>query len=233
MGEDGDNSCFQVVDVSTLEQVAEFYSNTVPPHIFAQIINEVAYYYNTALVVVETNTGGAVGNSLQHDLAYDNLYYSLNSRQDVAGLKMSKTNRPIVLESLQNKLINNTLKVNSTRLVSELNTFIYNATTRKAEAQKGKHDDAIFAMCLSISVRDSQMRNIPVGAEMPKEMIQVFTSQVYDEIKQEILKGSPEDWVDDESNDPILLPDEKDVLPGVIFDNDPRPNSKLLKEFGW
>jgi hypothetical protein len=233
VGTEGDNSCFQIIDVATLEQVAEFYSNTVPPHIFAQIINEVAYYYNVALVVVESNTGGAVANSLQHDLSYENLYYTPTGKQNVAGIKMSKTNRPVFLESLQNKLINNTLKINSIRLVAELNTFIYNTNSRRAEAQKSKHDDAIFAMCIAVSIRDSQMRNIPIGAEVPKELTQVFTSQVYEEIKQEILKGSPEDWLEDENRDPILLPDQKDVLPGVIFENDPRPNAKILREFGW
>jgi hypothetical protein len=233
MGDDGDNNCFQIIDAATLEQVAEFYSNTVPTNIFAQIINEIAYYYNTALVVVESNAGGAVVSNLQHDLAYENLYYSPSSRQHIAGIKIGKVNRPMFLECLQNKLINKTLKVNSKRFVHELKTFIYNSSSKRAEAQKGKHDDAIMAMCLAIGVRDSQIRDIPVGAEVPKELTQIFTSQVYEEIKQEILKGSPEDWIEDETKDPILLPEEKDILPGIMFDTDPRPNSKLLKEFGW
>ena len=38
VGKDGDNSCFEIIDAISLEQIAEFYSNLVPPHIFSQII---------------------------------------------------------------------------------------------------------------------------------------------------------------------------------------------------
>ncbi len=41
VGDDGDNSAMQIFDSGTLEQVAEFYSNLVPPYIFAQVINEI------------------------------------------------------------------------------------------------------------------------------------------------------------------------------------------------
>ena len=55
VGKDGDNSCFEIIDATSLEQVAEFYSNLVPPNVFAQIINQIGLYYNTATVVVENN----------------------------------------------------------------------------------------------------------------------------------------------------------------------------------
>lgn len=37
MGEENDNSCFEVIDAVTCEQVAEFYSNLIPPYNFADL----------------------------------------------------------------------------------------------------------------------------------------------------------------------------------------------------
>lgn len=232
VGDEGDNSCFQVLDMATNEQVAEFYSDSVAPHMFAKIINEMGYYYNTALVAVENmGPGTAVLSDLQHDLAYENLYYE-NEKQNKPGIKVNRTNRVEHLECLQNRLINSTVRINSRRFVTELKTFIYNSSSKRAEAQKGKHDDAIMAMAIGLFVRDLQLRGIPVGAEAPEELTDVFKSQMYEEIRNEIRDGAPEDWISQDGNDPILMPNEEDMLPSISF-NIKRKNDKLLREFGW
>jgi hypothetical protein len=136
------------------------------------------------------------------------------------------------LESLQHRVINGTIRINSNRLVKELSTFVYNPYTKKAEARRGKNDDAIIAMALAIWVRDQQMRGIPVGAEVPDEITRIFKSPVYEEIKKEILEDSPEDWLNDKSDNPILDPDDEDILTGITFATR-RKYDKLLKEFGW
>jgi hypothetical protein len=197
VGEEGDNSCFQVIDMATLEQVAEFYSNTVPQHIFAQILNEIGIYFNTALVVVENMNGGAVLSSLQHDLAYENLYYD---NDKTVGIKTGKNNRPLFLEAVQNRLMNGAIRVNSMRFVNELKTFIYNSKTKKAEAQKGRHDDAIMSMGLTLYVRDKLTRDMPVGAGGPK-MNPLMESDIYKEIKQEILDASEEELAKEKEPD--------------------------------
>ena len=57
--------CIEIFDNTTLEQVAEFYSNTIQPHQLAQVINEIGIYYNHALAVVENmGPGGAVLSNL-------------------------------------------------------------------------------------------------------------------------------------------------------------------------
>jgi hypothetical protein len=196
----------------------------------------VALYYNHALVVVENmGPGGAVLSNLQHELFYDNLFFENSTSKSKAlkpGIKMNMTNRPVFLEAMQHRLMNATIRINSRRFVKELNTFIYNAQTQKAEAQKGKHDDAIIAICLALFVRDSVLRDIPMGAEVPKELASPFKTSVYEEIKREIMEGSPKDLLSDSTNDPILIPDEDDILAGVVF-NFRRRHDKLLKEFGW
>jgi len=231
VGSEGDNSCFEIIDNATCEQVAEFYSNTIPPHVFANIVSQVGIFYNNALLVVENmGPGVAVLSDLQHELAYENLYHE-SDKQNKPGIKLNATTRPEYLECLQNKLMNSKVRINSRRFVNELNTFIYNPQKKRAEAQKRKHDDAILAMCMALHIRDLQVRNIPVGGDTPEEITDVFKSQIYEEIRNEIMKGSAEDWIARDT-DPIFMPNEEDIVPAVMFDIR-RKNDKLLREFGW
>lgn len=225
--ENNDNSCFEIIDTSTLEQVAEFYSNTIVPHEFAQVLNEVGIYYNNALMVVENmGPGGAVISSLQHNLFYENLYYESSKAIAKPGVKMNQTNRPLYLESLQNRLLNQTVRINSARLVMEFNTFEYNAVSKKAMARKGKHDDAIMAMAIALYIRDTMLRDMPLGAEVPKEISSVLKLQVYEEIKRELMEGRPEDlFIEDED---LLSYDNE-----LVFPRTERRNNSLLKEFNW
>jgi hypothetical protein len=232
-GENNDNCSFQIIDTSTLEQVAEFYSNLIVPHEFAQIIYQVGIYYNNALVVIENmGPGSAVLSTLQHTLFYDNLHFeNMKSANVKPGIKIGQVNRPLYLESLQNRLLNQTVRINSIRFVMELQTFEYNPITKKAAAQKGKHDDAIMAMTMALYIRDSMLRDIPMGAEVPKEITSSIKNSVYEEIKRELMEGKPEDFLMDADID-LLAPDKDSVMPGVIL-NTTRRNDRLLREFSW
>jgi hypothetical protein len=228
VGKDGDNSCFEIIDAISLEQVAEFYSNLVPPHIFSQIINQIGIYYNSATVVIESNSvGGAVLNGLSNDLGYESIYYE--NKKGVAskpGIKMSSSNRPLLLESIQHRLTNSSLKINSVRLVNELKTFIFNPQKKRAEAIKGKHDDAIMALCLSLFVRDERVRGLPIGSEESSEnMLKILKNNDFDEIKQEILNSEVDNWFVEQKN-------ESDFSQNFDFEIK-RKNDKMLKEFGW
>lgn len=236
VGVDGDNSCFQIMDDISLEQVGEFYSNTVPPHIFAQIINEVAIYYNNATVVVENMcpASGGVMSALQHTLMYDNLWYDPTNRSRTVqpGIKCNQQLRPSILERLQQRLQERAVAINSPRFVHELKTFIWNSSRKRAEAQVGKHDDAIMAMAITLYVRDNAMRDIPVGAVVPDSVKSVFNTEVYKDIKRQLMDGAPEDWFTDDEPEDFFAGDSEDVLPGVVF-NVKRKYDKLLREFGW
>lgn len=227
VGKDGDNSCFQIIDAISLEQVAEFYSNLVPPHVFSQMISQIGIYYNTATVVIENNAiGGAVLNNLINDIGYEAIYYeNKKGTANKPGIKVSSANRPLILESMQHRLTNSTTKINSTRLVGELKTFIYSAQRKRAEAIKGKHDDAIMAFCLALYVRDESIRGVPIGSET-EDMIKILKNNSFDEIKKEILEGGVEGWFNKEE---ILEPHLENQFDFEIK----RQNDKILREFGW
>jgi len=224
VGKDGDNSCFQVLDAISLEQVAEFYSNLVPPNVFAQILNQIGIYYNTATIVVENNAiGGAVINSLSNDLGYESIYYESRKSSTKLGIKMSPSNRPILLEAMQNRLMNGSVRINSQRLVGELKTFIYSPQKKRAEAIKGKHDDAIMALCLALYVRDERLRGMPLSMDKGDQEILLKKTNPYEDIKKEIMEGGNSDWFETKSGNKEFSMD----------DFPQRGNDGLLKEFGW
>jgi hypothetical protein len=222
VGKEGDNSCFQVLDAASMEQVAEFYSNLVPPNVFAQIINQIGIYYNTATVVVENNAiGSAVLNSLGNDLGYEAVYYENKKTSSKLGIKVTPSNRPVLLEAMQSRLMNGSVRVNSQRLVSEMKTFIYSAQKKRAEAIRGKHDDAIMALCLALYVRDERLRGLPLDVEYSEGMARLSRGGPIEEIKREIMEGGVENWVE------FRMEDNKQE------DQELTKRNPLLKEFGW
>ena len=228
MQENADNSAFQIIDCASLEQVGEFYSNSITPHLFAQILNEIGLYYNTALMVVEDMGAGiAVIEKLVGDYHYENMYFNdKNGRANKPGIKTTRINRPVILEAIQQRILTGTVRINSRRLIRELKTLEYNTTTRRAEAQKGKHDDAVMAMAMALYVRDRIMRDVPMGAKVSQEIMNSFQAQSYEDIKREIMDGAPSSWIEEEIN--FIDGERKEKV-----SNHKRHMDSLLREFGW
>lgn len=240
VGEIGDNSCFQIIDVASCEQVAEFYSNSCPNHVFAQICASVATIYNKALLIVENEKCGmTILSKLQHDINYDNLYYTDGTKP---GIKTTKSSKPMFLETLQTRLRTRSMAVRSRRLVHELKHYLYDDKTKTAKpASKIYHDDAIMAMCLALYARDGLDRNLPAGYvpgpdTIPSEMTEKYKTEVYEEIKRELARGRPADfnsllememWEMDEENT------NQDSITPDMRSKYKRPYDSLLKEFGW
>jgi len=232
VGDDGDNSAFQIFDMTTMDQVAEFCSNTCPPNVFAMILNQIGLYYNTALVAVENaGPGLAIIDKLQHSLYYENLYYQRTRTTEKAGIVSNRTTRPVLLETMQDYMQNHVVRICSTRLVRELETFIFDRSKKRAEAKKGEHDDLVMAFAIALYARDKHMREVPMGLEVPPNLADAQGSFRYEQIRKEIEESSPDDIFRKELTE--KEPWEQDeVLPGIVLPID-RPNDSLLKEFGF
>ncbi len=139
-----------------------------------------------------------------------------------------------ILAALQERCINGTIKLNSKRLVGEISTFVHNPQTGKIAATKGEHDDAIMASCIALYIRDSILRDLPMGAVVPKELTDHTKNASYEEIKNEIMELNSKDFYADNlfsRKNPIFSPDEE-MSVGIAWDFRRRLND-LLQEFGW
>lgn len=223
-GVGADNSCIQVFDVEAKEQVAEFYSNIITPYEFAQVIYELALLYNNALLIIEEMSAGlSVINTLQNELYYDNFYFSNpESKSPRIGIKTTVANRPLILTSFQTAILQKSIKINSIRLLQEIKCFEYNSNTKKPEAQKGKHDDAIMALSICLYVMNTQNKNQPAGFDNKK----AASINILDDIKTEIRDNI-------KTNIKLKFSRPNEDLEHKELINLYRPKHSLLKEFGW
>lgn len=231
-----DNSAFHIVRLDTLEQVAEFYSNSISANDFAQVIHNTGKWYKDALVVIEAAEQGlTVLNKLEFQLAYDNLYFETRGNIESAGVNMNKKTRPVFLELMQSTLENFGIKINSFRLIKELKTFV--VLNKKPQAQRGKHDDLVMALALLLGVLDSRRKDIPIGAHKLKgyaeKNIDLTKGDLFLKIKAELEGGLVDQLLlEREAEEEIDLEDDSMLFERTMYDIH-RPLDKLLKEFDF
>ncbi len=147
LGRGQDNSAFHIFDAYSREQVAEFYSNKTPINEFAKVINQEGILYNTAHIIIERNTiGNGLIDRLFNDLEYENLF--VDEKQNL-GFQTTVNNKKDLLADMEEAIRTNLVKINSSRTVKELFTFIMKPGD-KAEADKGCYDDLVMSLALSV-----------------------------------------------------------------------------------
>lgn len=183
-GDGGDYSAFHVLNIETLEQVAE-YKGKIGTKEFGNLCVTVATEYNNALLVIENaNVGWAV---IQEaiDKNYQNIFYSnkdltlvdssisLKKRYDlkeksqlVAGFSTTMRTKPLIISKMDMYLREQSVIIRSKRLTSELYTYIYNGS--RTEAMTGYNDDLVMAYAIGLWVRDTAIRLKQEGIEMQK-----------------------------------------------------------------
>jgi hypothetical protein len=176
-GDAQDFSAAQILDIETMEQVAE-YKGKLPTKDYARALMTMATEYNSALLVIENaNVGWAVIQEVL-DSNYPNLFYSssdlqyvdvenqmtnkINSveRKMTPGFTTSNKTRPLVISKLESYIRNKEVIIHSNRLIEELNVFIWKSsgTSAKAEAMVGYNDDLVMAMGIALWIRDVALR---------------------------------------------------------------------------
>ena len=146
MGRGKDKSAFHVINLYNGEQVAEFYSNKVPPNEFAKIIVETAKHYNNCIVFIERDAlGTTVIDWCFNHLEYENIW--LDDKGEF-GVKPSHALRDQMLAKMEECLRLSKIKINSDRTVQELFTFIVDEN-KNVKADEGCTDDLVMSLALA------------------------------------------------------------------------------------
>lgn len=186
-GDGKDYSAFHVIDIESVEQVAE-YKGKIDTKDYGRMLVNVATEWNDALLVIENaNIGWAV---IQEaiDRNYTNLYYSakdygyvdndihLNKGYDlkdksqmVPGFSMTSRTRPLVISKLDTYMRDRTPIIRSKRLIDELFVFIWNGS--RAEAQQGYNDDLTISFSTALWVRDTALKLRQQGIELNRKAL--------------------------------------------------------------
>lgn len=166
-GDGKDFSVFHVFNTVTMEIVAE-YQGKVTPDIFSQILYDAGNEYGQCMVVVENNTVGFAVLEKLKDKGYSNIYHSIKSSHEyvdqlqaehatnaIAGFTTSQKTRPLIIAKLEEFIRNGLIKVSSSRLYSEMKTFVWN--NGRPEAMRSYNDDLIMACAIGCWVRDTAL----------------------------------------------------------------------------
>ena len=152
-----DRSAFSVIDITQrpYKIVARYYNDSISYLLFPDVIRQVAYDYNQAYVLVETNSvGNQVAVILMNDLEYDNVLRFISepkkgqilSRDARAkyGIVMSSKVKSIGCRALKTLIEEDMLIINDAEIINELNNFVEIGTTYKAA--DGYHDDLVMTL---------------------------------------------------------------------------------------
>lgn len=160
-GVGGDSSALQVIDELTLEQVAEFESNSVKPAAFATILARTGRYYNDALMAPELNNHGhLVVDRLKNTEKYSKMFvrvvFDEKKQKKTRKIGWLTTGGPggtrdLILDEFESLVADLSTGINSAKLKSQMLTFITD-DTGKREAKTGKHDDLIMAFAIALKV---------------------------------------------------------------------------------
>jgi len=190
-GDGSDYSAFHILDVESMEQVAE-YRGKISTKDFGNLCVNVATEFNDALLVVENNNIGWATIQQVIDRGYQNLFYSSQDLQYVdvehqitnkfraqdrnlkPGFSMTMKTRPLVIAKLEEYFREKAVIVHSNRLIDELFVFIYN--NNKAQAMSGYNDDLVMSYGIALWVRDTALRLRAEGIELSKKTMSNFST---------------------------------------------------------
>ena len=185
-GDGSDYSAFHVINLDSMEVVAE-YQGKCTVDMFSPLIYNVGLEYGGCLVIVENNGIGFAVCSKLEEMKYPNLFYSHKSDGEfvdqydaeqmsgvVAGFTMSPKMRPIVVAKFEEYLRNGGFKTSSARLAAELRTFIWH--NGKPEALSGYNDDLILSAAIGCWVRETVLINITREMEYKRAFLSSITT---------------------------------------------------------
>jgi hypothetical protein len=155
-GVGGDNSVIEIIDTLTLEQVAEFVSNKIPPAQLAKVVDNLGTKYNTAIAVVERNNHGHLVLDRLKD-TYGSIYMmqvldeKTQKKTRKLGFLTNMKTRDNILDEFEDLVSEFSVKINSAILKSEMLTFVTDETGKRI-AKPGKTDDCIMAFSIGLKV---------------------------------------------------------------------------------
>ena len=151
-----DYSTAQVIDLETLEQVAEIRCH-LEPDVFAEELRRLGVFYNNAMIGVEANNHGfAVLQELKKK--YKNIYYmetfdeGTQTRKKKLGWHTNMKTKPLMVAEGDRIIREGLATIHSPELLSELMTFVRLADG-KTEAQEGCFDDLVIAWLIALQIR--------------------------------------------------------------------------------
>lgn len=158
-GISGDYSVATVVDKDSHTVVARWRGD-IQPSDFGEAIEQLAQWYNRALVGVEINNHGLTTVQRLRDLNYDNLYRReagiderLETFTSKLGWQTTMKTKPLVIDALAEAIAKDQIIDHDIIFVRECMTYVTDERGR-TNAQQGCYDDTVMATAIAFQLFD-------------------------------------------------------------------------------
>ena len=159
-GDSEDYSSINIIDFDDREQVLE-YIGKIPPDDLASICYKWGLLYEAFIVIDITGGMGIATSRKLQEMNYKNLFidgvntqniweYNKKAMEKIPGINFNNKRTQIV--AAFEEQLRKGFAVRSTRLLNELNTFVY--LNGRPDHMKGSHDDAIMSMSMALYAGD-------------------------------------------------------------------------------
>lgn len=179
-----DSSVAQVVRNDTKKQVAIMASNRINGERFGILVAALGYYYNDALIGVETAANGETAIAILKKFDYRNIYIRevLNSSMganytEVYGVKTTRQTKPAMIENMRficdSYPLGKYRNITDYKTITEMEAFAYdygdNPQIGKEDQAKmhgfGRHDDKVMALAIAYYIGDQQRKYVETKKE--------------------------------------------------------------------
>ena len=208
-GDSEDFSSISIIDFDEREQVAE-YIGKIPPDDLASVAYKWGILYEAFIVVDITGGMGVATSRKLQEMNYKNLYidgintkniweYNSKALDKIPGLNFNNK-RTQIIAAFEEQLRKG-FQVRSTRLMNELNTFVY--INGRPDHMKGAHDDAIMAMSMALYAADMCFNQLEKNENANKAMLESWTlsERTYEPNKSFYSYGTTFDQIGSMSTD--------------------------------
>lgn len=147
----GDFSCFHVIDANSCDVVATWHGH-IDADIFGELLAEIGWKYNNALVAVENNNHGLTTLKALQRYAYKNLYRQRRLQQrnaqptEILGWRTTAASKPLAIDELAASIRDGEIGLRCERTIAELKSFVRDANGR---THGSPHDDYVMALAIT------------------------------------------------------------------------------------
>ena len=165
-GDGSDSSVFEIIDFTTMEQLAE-YQGKIQPDLFAEILNKYGLLYKAYLIIDNIGIGNTTVSRML-ELKYPNLHYDEIGDKKTPGFNINGV-RLNLIANLEIAIRTNTIKIRSTRVINEMRTFIYK--NGRPDHMDGYHDDTLLAIGMGLWVLEYSFKKLEKIQKQAKVML--------------------------------------------------------------
>ena len=195
-GDSEDYSTFQIIDFETREQVAE-YIGKLPPDTLAELCYKWGMMYSAFIVVDITGGMGVTTSRKLQELGYKSLYvdgldatnrwkYDPKMMERIPGINFNSKRVQII--AAYEEYLRHGFKVYSSRLLNEMNTFVY--VNGRPDHQKGQHDDLIMSIAMACYVGENSFSSLTKVTEQAKTMLDSWSVAENDNVSKSISQNT-------------------------------------------